>query len=94
MTKYILLLVAIMIFAVGCDLTSRSMKYYNDCKGDNECIKLMQQNYNTTHVIVSKAVDSVGVGGLGEIVGCVAGSIASFLTGILAGKRIQKKRGA
>lgn len=91
MRKYLLYVFLLSILLFGCKTVTKSMEYYNNCKNDTECYQLMLTNGNITNTAVSKAVGTTSSNGaLAEVVGLSAGAVASFLTGIFAGRKLKR----
>lgn len=90
--KILFVFVVFSLFIIGCRTVEKSIEYYNDCRNDTECMELMQNNKNISVSVVRSAVGTTTANGaLAETVGCLAGSLASFLTGIYAGRKMKKR---
>lgn len=84
-----------LVFVIyGCRAVSKSIDYYKACKGDEVCIQDMERVRVGVSSSVSSGMKSVSsVNSWCEIVGAVAGSVASLFAGIYYGRRKVRKNG-
>lgn len=86
MKRYLFFVILGLLVLCGC----RSMDNYIKCKGDTDCVALMQKNGEISSKIVGGAVSATSDNGIANVAGQVAYAVASFLTGVLVGGRKKK----
>lgn len=81
-------------FVVGCKMVSESIRNYDACKNDPECVAKMQKVNEVTTVAVTSAAKASPIGNarLAEIIGAIGGACASYIFGIVHGKKLCKKK--
>jgi hypothetical protein len=87
------LILCLLFVIMGCAAVHRSIDYYQTCLNDTECRAKMDQSRQDTSRIVFKALGSVPVASSSSNwIGDIAGLLASALTGLIAGRKLYKKR--
>lgn len=91
-TRWLLLSVLyIFLFIAGCQGVQNGVKYYDACKGDADCLALMNQKAKEAEIVTSTALDSMGFSPVAQTVGAGVGMFVSLLSGILLGRNKFKK---
>lgn len=71
--------------ALGCSAVHKAITNYEICKGDSGCLAKMQIADDTAKKVVTDS-------GLPNILGIVAGALASLVTGMIYGRKVASKK--
>jgi len=88
MRYWIALLVLLVI--VGCKTVDDSLKAYDACLGNSECIEAVARDKELATAVVSSGVDSITPTNVGLMIGVLVGNVIAFLSGVSRGKRLLK----
>lgn len=80
-------LLCVICVCMGCAAVSKSVDYYSACKSDEACYAQMLANGNITKAVVKQVASQPSVA---DLLGQIAGFIASGLTGVLLGKKLKR----
>lgn len=82
------IIVMLSFVLLGCAAVKKSIDYYSLCRNDTACYAQMEANRNITTTVFHSVGDSANIT---DILSCIAGNIASGLTGILLGRKLKRR---
>ena len=77
----------LLLTVAGCLTVSKAVQAYEECKGDVECLKEMDQVRVSSYVVTKSATNSMPIPSVPEFIALVVSNVVAFVYGVFHGKK-------